>query len=53
MEMKRALGGALAKLFLLLGHVYGGNKSVDKMIVQPSGVVPDDCVEHSKFVEVV
>ena len=53
LEMKRVMGRAFAKLFLLLGHVCGQNKPVDQMVVQASRVVPKGCVDSNKFVDLV
>ena len=53
LEMKRVMGEALARLFLLMGGVFGSNKSVDQMVVQPTTMVCAEDVDASALVELV
>ena len=53
LEMKRVMGEALARLFLLMGGVFGNNKSVDQMVVQPTAMVCVEDVDDSVFVDLV
>ena len=53
LEMKRVMGEGLAKLFLLLGDVFGSNKTVDQMVVRSMEMVSAEDVDDSVLVELV
>ena len=52
-SLKKSIGEALARLFLELKSVYGGNKDVSRMVLSVAGVIPATDVDSSVFVETV